>query len=167
MTVAMPLTRVSHAWRRWASVAVIAALGGLAGCVVQQEQPDLVGQDIRLTIVHTADIHSRLFPYNFVPNTFDQGYGLVPGGGPFGGIARIAGEENVGVIDKVCGAEDFSFFQKEVPGLFWRLGCTPPKTAIRDSAPGHSPRFYLDEECLKLGVKVQCALALDWLAAHS
>ena len=82
-------------------------------------------------------------------------------------IARIAGEENVGVIDKVCGAEDFSFFQKQVPGLFWRLGCTPPKTAIRDSAPGHSPRFYLDEECLKLGVKVQCALALDWLTAHS
>ena len=81
-------------------------------------------------------------------------------------IERIAGNANVGVIDKVCGAEDFSFFQKEVPGLFWRLGCTPPATAIKDSAPGHSPRFYLDEDCLKLGVKVQCALALDWLSAN-
>jgi len=81
-------------------------------------------------------------------------------------IARIAGEGRVGVIDKVCGAEDFSFFQKEVPGLFYRLGCTPPSKAILDSAPGHSPRFYLDEDCLKLGVKTQCALALDWLQAN-
>jgi amidohydrolase len=81
-------------------------------------------------------------------------------------IGRIAGEANVGVIDKICGAEDFSFFQKEVPGLFWRLGCTPAQTPIRDSAPGHSPRFYLDEACLKLGVRVQCALALDWLQAN-
>jgi len=81
-------------------------------------------------------------------------------------IARIAGEDRVGVIDKVCGAEDFSFYQKEVPGLFYRLGCTPPSKAIRDSAPGHSPRFFLDEDCLKLGVKTQCALALDWLKAN-
>ena len=82
-------------------------------------------------------------------------------------LGRIAGEQNVGVVDKVCGAEDFSFFQKEVPGLFYRLGCTPPTTKINDSAPGHSPRFYLDENCLKLGVKLQCALTLDWLAANA
>ncbi len=31
-----------------------------------------------------------MFPYNFVPNTFDQDYGLLPQNAPFGGIARIA-----------------------------------------------------------------------------
>lgn len=87
MTVRMPLVRELYGPRGWAAAAVAAALGG---CIVQQEQPDLVGQDIRLTFVHTSDIHSRLFPYSFVPNTFDQGYGLVRDGGPFGGIARIA-----------------------------------------------------------------------------
>ncbi|HEU0036622.1 MAG TPA: bifunctional UDP-sugar hydrolase/5'-nucleotidase [Kofleriaceae bacterium] len=61
---------------------------GTSACTVTQEQPDLTGQDIRLTLIHTSDIHSRLFPYNFVPNTFDRGYGLTRG--PFGGIARIA-----------------------------------------------------------------------------
>jgi len=60
-----------------------------AGCLVEREQPNLVGQDVRLTIIHTSDIHSRLFPYNFVPNTFDQDYGLLPTNAPFGGIARI------------------------------------------------------------------------------
>ena len=58
------------------------------GCTVKQEQPDLIGQDIRLTFIHTSDIHSRLFPYNFVPNVFDRNYGLTKP--PYGGIARIA-----------------------------------------------------------------------------
>jgi 5'-nucleotidase len=67
----------------------VAALG-LCACTVDKPQPNLVGQDIRLTLIHTSDIHSRLFPYNFVPNTFDQGYGLLPANAPFGGIARIS-----------------------------------------------------------------------------
>jgi 5'-nucleotidase / UDP-sugar diphosphatase len=71
--------------------AVICAGFGLgAGCTVERPQPNLVGQDIRLTVIHTSDIHSRLFPYNFVPNTFDQDYGLLPQNAPFGGVARIA-----------------------------------------------------------------------------
>jgi 5'-nucleotidase len=61
-----------------------------AGCTIEEPQPDLIGQDIRLTVIHTSDIHSRLFPYHFVPNKFDQDYGLLPGNGPYGGIARIA-----------------------------------------------------------------------------
>jgi 5'-nucleotidase/UDP-sugar diphosphatase len=60
----------------------------IGGCTVKQEQPNLVGQDIRFTMIHTSDIHSRLFPYTFSPNTFDKGYGLTKG--PFGGVARIA-----------------------------------------------------------------------------
>ena len=62
----------------------------LGACTIQQDQPDIAGQDVRLTIIHTADIHSRLVPYEFVPNKFDQDYGLLPGGGPYGGMARIA-----------------------------------------------------------------------------
>jgi 2',3'-cyclic-nucleotide 2'-phosphodiesterase (5'-nucleotidase family) len=70
-------------------VGTAAALASSA-CTVRRAQPDLVGQDIRLTIIHTADIHSRLFPYNFVPNSTDQGFGLDPTNAPFGGIARIS-----------------------------------------------------------------------------
>ena len=71
-------------------VALLAAVLAVGGCTVHRPQPNLVGQDIRLTIIHTADIHSRLFPYTFVPNTFDQGYGLLPANAPFGGISRIS-----------------------------------------------------------------------------
>lgn len=81
-------------------------------------------------------------------------------------LSRIAGAASVNVIDKVCGAEDFSFYQKEIPGFFYFLGCTPPDRDIRTAAPNHSPRFYADEACLKVGVKTLCGLALDWLAAR-
>ncbi|RMH44834.1 MAG: bifunctional metallophosphatase/5'-nucleotidase [Deltaproteobacteria bacterium] len=73
------------------SLPILSAAAALvAACTVARDRPDLVGQDVRITIVHTADIHSRLFPYTLTPNRFDEGYGLLPENGPFGGIARIA-----------------------------------------------------------------------------
>ena len=82
-------------------------------------------------------------------------------------LQRIAGNGNVGEVDKVCGAEDFSFYQKAVPGFFFFIGCTPPDKDAGTAAPNHSPRFYVDENCLKQGVKLLSGLALDWLAANA
>jgi len=71
------------------SCLAVAALA-LGACTVEREPPNLVGQDVRITFIHTSDIHSRLFPYNFVPNRFEREDGLVEANAPFGGIARIA-----------------------------------------------------------------------------
>jgi amidohydrolase len=81
-------------------------------------------------------------------------------------LGRVAGAANVKVIDKICGSEDFSFYQKAVPGFFFFVGCTPADRDAGTAAPNHSPRFYADEKCLKLGVKSLATLALDWLAAN-
>lgn len=51
---------------------------------------NLAGQTVHLTVIHTSDIHSRLLPYDFSPGTTDQGLGLIPEAGPFGGAARMA-----------------------------------------------------------------------------
>jgi 5'-nucleotidase/UDP-sugar diphosphatase len=72
-------------------LACLVALGATAaGCTVEREAPDLVGQDVHLTMIHTSDIHSRLFPYEFVPNRFERDAGLLDVNKPFGGVARIA-----------------------------------------------------------------------------
>jgi amidohydrolase len=81
-------------------------------------------------------------------------------------MQRVVGAANVSVVDKICGAEDFAFFQKVVPGLFIRLGCTPPSRDLRKAAPNHSPRFFVDEDCLKIGVATLASLAVDWLDAN-
>jgi amidohydrolase len=82
-------------------------------------------------------------------------------------LQRVAGEENVFLMHKVCGAEDFSFFQQKVPGFFYFLGCSARDKDTRQAAPNHSPRFYVDESALKLGVRSLSALALDYLAKRS
>ena len=70
------------------------AFGATVGCTVSSEPPNLAGQEVRLTILHTADIHSRVFPYKFAPGAIDKGLGLLPKNGGdtaiVGGIARIA-----------------------------------------------------------------------------
>ena len=76
-----------------ALVAALVATVGAAGCTVTTEVPNLGGQDVRLTIIHTADVHSRLFPYQFAPGAIDKGLGLVPTKGNIaivGGAARMA-----------------------------------------------------------------------------
>ena len=85
-----PLTCTAVAPVVLASALVSALAVGLGGCTVERDAPNLVGQDVRITFIHTSDIHSRLFPYEFKPNRFEQGYGLVEANKPFGGLARIA-----------------------------------------------------------------------------
>jgi amidohydrolase len=64
---------------------------------------------------------------------------------------------------KRTGAEDFSFYAQQVPGLFFFLGGTAPDIAETSAAPNHSPRFVVDESSLLLGVRAMAQLALDYL----
>lgn len=65
----------------------------LSACVIERDEPNLAGQDVHLTIVHTADLHSRFLPYSFAPGQIDRGLGLLPKSGQpnaiVGGIGRI------------------------------------------------------------------------------
>ncbi|WP_224245828.1 bifunctional metallophosphatase/5'-nucleotidase [Hyalangium gracile] len=58
--------------------------------VLDGEEYNLAGQEVRLSLLHTADIHSRLVPYDFAPLKTDTDLGLIPEAGPFGGATRIA-----------------------------------------------------------------------------
>lgn len=78
-------------------------------------------------------------------------------------VFRTAGEENVRLSPAVTGAEDFSFFAREVPGLFLFLGGRPSTTSIFDAAPHHTPDFYVDDSGMKLGVRTLCNLTLDYM----
>lgn len=78
-------------------------------------------------------------------------------------LQRIAGVNSVKEINAITGAEDFSFYQKEVPGLYFFLGAKPLDVKPEDAAGHHTPDFYLDEEGFNLGVKTMSSLALDYL----
>jgi amidohydrolase len=77
-------------------------------------------------------------------------------------LRRVAGD-GLQVVDKVTGSEDFSFFQRVVPGFFFFIGVTPQGRDPATVAPNHSPRFYVDEAALLLGVRALAHLAADFL----
>lgn len=79
-------------------------------------------------------------------------------------LQRVAGKENVIEIDAITGAEDFSYFQKEVPGFFFFLGGTPLSMDEKDAPSHHTPAFFVDDASMKLGVKALTQLTLDYLA---
>lgn len=62
---------------------------------------------------------------------------------------------------KITGAEDFSYFQQQVPGLFLLLGITPP-AEVGQAPQNHSPRFTVDEAALLTGVRTLVHLTLDY-----
>jgi len=78
-------------------------------------------------------------------------------------LQRIALKENVIEVDAITGAEDFSFFQQKVPGLYFFLGGKPLDLSPEKAAGHHTPDFILDESGFVLGVKTLSALALDYL----
>ncbi|MBU1346041.1 MAG: amidohydrolase [Alphaproteobacteria bacterium] len=60
-------------------------------------------------------------------------------------------------------AEDFSYFQNEVPGVFYHLGATPDGVDPATAAPNHSPQFDVNEDVLALGVRTHALSALRFL----
>lgn len=78
-------------------------------------------------------------------------------------MKRQAGENNVILIDAITGAEDFSFFAKEVPGFYFFLGGKPKNVKLEDAPAHHTPEFFVDESGMKLGIKTLANMALDYL----
>ena len=79
-------------------------------------------------------------------------------------LEQVYGADNVSIADRITGAEDFSFYQEEVPGFFFFIGGRPEEIPEEDAIPNHSPFFYVDEAALLPAVRAMSRLAFDYLA---
>jgi amidohydrolase len=80
-------------------------------------------------------------------------------------LRRVVGEKNVIAPLPQMGAEDFSYYQKIIPGFYYFLGVANPARGI--TAMVHTPEFDVDEESLVIGVKVMANVLLDYLDRHA
>lgn len=80
-------------------------------------------------------------------------------------LQKAAGASNVIDIKAITGAEDFSFFQKEIPGVYFFLGGMTPNNT--QPFPHHTPDFFIDESGMLLGVKTFIQMSLDYLNNNS
>jgi amidohydrolase len=130
---------------------------------LDEEMQDRIHEDIRHTATHiarsmgaTADVEIfRGYPVTY--NDPDLTARMVPT------LRSAAGEDAVVQIDAITGAEDFSFFQREVPGLYVFVGGMPEGMTPGEAPSHHTPEFEINEDALKLGVRTHAYFVVDYL----
>ncbi|MDO5610503.1 MAG: amidohydrolase [Pseudomonadota bacterium] len=78
-------------------------------------------------------------------------------------LQAVAGTGKVIETPLIMGAEDFSYYAKEVPGVFFFVGATKPGIDPLTAPSNHSPQFDVDESALDLGLRAMLQLTLDYL----
>ncbi|MCW5910591.1 MAG: amidohydrolase [Cyclobacteriaceae bacterium] len=78
-------------------------------------------------------------------------------------LERTAGKENVVVTQPVTMAEDFSFYQRSVPGFFFFLGAYPAGMNLEAQPTHHTADFMIDETAMITGVKALVNLTVDYM----
>ena len=78
-------------------------------------------------------------------------------------LQAVAGADKVVEMPLITGAEDFSWYAKEVPALFFFVGSTAPGIDPLTAPSNHSPLFKMDESALDLGLRAMLQASLDYL----
>lgn len=78
-------------------------------------------------------------------------------------LRKAAGAENVIRINAVTGAEDFAFYQQQVPGFFFFVGARPPDMDPEKVPAHHTPDFMIDERGMLTGLKAMLQVTLDYM----
>ena len=76
-------------------------------------------------------------------------------------IRHLVGDANLLSLKPFMPAEDFSYYQKVIPGFFYFLGVGNSEKGV--TAMIHTPEFDIDEESLVVGVKLMSNALLDYL----
>ena len=78
-------------------------------------------------------------------------------------FTEVAGAENVNAdMNAITGAEDFSFFQEQIPGLYFFIGGMPKGMDPSESAPHHTPDFDVHDAGMLNGIKLMSRLVVDY-----
>lgn len=129
------------------------------------EMQEMIHDKVRLTatkIAESAGATAQVDIEKIVPVTYNDPVltsKMLPT------LERVAGKENVHLVNAVTGAEDFSYFQKEIPGLYIFVGGRSPESGEPTVNLGghHTPDFVIDESGMLTGVKALLNLTLDYM----
>lgn len=77
-------------------------------------------------------------------------------------LEKSVGTENVLEKEWVTGAEDFAFYGAKAPAFFFFVGGMPKGKNPKETAPHHTPDFYIDDSRLDVGVKAFCNIVFDY-----
>ena len=152
-----------HGGVRWNIIPDQVTLGGTARTFDPKMREQLLSNMAR-TVEHisaasgaTADFHH----HNAAAVTWNH-VGLTEWAMP--SLRWASRDAGVAPIKPITASEDFSFYQEQVPGVFFFLGINGEGKTIEQTAPNHSPFFVLNESAMENGVRALAGLTADFLA---
>lgn len=78
-------------------------------------------------------------------------------------LIKAGGQQHVKIIPAETGAEDFAYFQQNVPGLFVFIGACPLGVDPEKAPSHHTPDFMMDERGMATGLRALLDLTLDYM----
>ena len=78
-------------------------------------------------------------------------------------IGKAIGEDHVIDAKPWMASEDFAYFANEVPSVYFWVGSTPVGQDALKAPANHSPKFFMDEGALKIGMESMLQATLDYL----
>jgi amidohydrolase len=82
-------------------------------------------------------------------------------------LQAALGSDAVKTIGLQTIAEDFSYYERQAPSVFFWVGITPPGQDLLTAPDNHSDRFYVDEDGIAIGLKSLLHVTVDFLqGAH-
>jgi amidohydrolase len=151
-----------HGGVRWNIIPDEVTLGGTVRTFDPQMREQLLAK-MKLTSEHiaaasgaTAEFHQ----HGFAAVTWND-VNLTEWAMP--SLSWAAGKAGVSSIKPITASEDFSFYQQQVPGVFFFLGIADEGADLTKTAPNHSPFFRVNEGALENGVRALSGLAVDFL----
>jgi amidohydrolase len=163
-----------------ASAPVIISVGSIHGGIRNNIIPDsvkLVGTIRTFDDAIQADVHNRVTTTaaNIASAAgataevkIDKGYPVTVNdpdlvAATLPSLQKVVGEQDLYEVPLVTGAEDFSYFAQRVPGFYFFLGATPRGQDPAKAPSNHSPKFFLDESTLVVGLEALTTVALDYM----
>jgi amidohydrolase len=79
-------------------------------------------------------------------------------------LQKVFGKENIIPIDAILGSEDFAFYSRKVPSMFYFLGA---KDTAEKCYFLHDSKVIFNEECIPYGSNLLCHGAMELLKVYS
>jgi len=80
-------------------------------------------------------------------------------------LRKAIGSEHVIEARPWMASEDFAYFAQKLPSVYFFVGATPQGQDASKAPANHSPKFFLDEDALKIGMESMLQASLDYLDA--
>jgi amidohydrolase len=128
---------------------------------------EMIHEKIKLTATNIAEIAGATAEVEIVENAPLTYNDIDLTNKMVSSLQKTVGEDKLHLMKAVTGAEDFSYFQNEIPGLYFFIGGRPETEPEGQALGGHhTPDFYVDETGMITGVKAFINLTLDYMVSN-